>query len=250
MRTYRTSEVAAIAGVHPNTVRLYEECRLIPPVERRANGYRLFTDWHVEQLLLARTALRVEILQNGLRRQAVAILKLAAAGDFDGAISAVRSYRANLDEEQTNARKALLAVRQIRESAAESGTRVVYFSRKACAFDLGIRLDQLRNWERNGLLPDTSIDGMRRRYTERDVDFLCVIRSLRCAGFSHASILRMLTALSADPYADPVVLIDTPRADEEIVSACDRLLTSLEESIANAAEMETSLRRMQSRYSN
>jgi DNA-binding transcriptional MerR regulator len=30
MKTYRTSEVAQIIGVHPNTVRLYEEYELIP----------------------------------------------------------------------------------------------------------------------------------------------------------------------------------------------------------------------------
>lgn len=30
-------------GIHPNTVRLYEELKLIPKPERRANGYRVFT---------------------------------------------------------------------------------------------------------------------------------------------------------------------------------------------------------------
>ena len=30
MKTYKTSEVAAAIGIHPNTVRLYEEWGLIP----------------------------------------------------------------------------------------------------------------------------------------------------------------------------------------------------------------------------
>mgnify|MGYP002243597415 FL=1 len=30
MATYKTAEVAAMIGVHPNTVRLYEKMKLIP----------------------------------------------------------------------------------------------------------------------------------------------------------------------------------------------------------------------------
>lgn len=34
MKTYKTAEVAAIIGIHPNTVRLYEKLKLIPKPER------------------------------------------------------------------------------------------------------------------------------------------------------------------------------------------------------------------------
>ena len=43
MNTYKTSEIAAAIGVHPNTVRLYEELGLIPKPQRLSNGYRVFT---------------------------------------------------------------------------------------------------------------------------------------------------------------------------------------------------------------
>ena len=68
MKAYRTSEIARCIGIHPNTVRLYEELELIPKPEREANGYRIFTDFHIEQFKLARTAMKVEVLQNGLRK--------------------------------------------------------------------------------------------------------------------------------------------------------------------------------------
>ena len=42
MPTYKTAEVAAIIGIHPNTVRLYEKLGLIPKPERLPNGYRGF----------------------------------------------------------------------------------------------------------------------------------------------------------------------------------------------------------------
>lgn len=69
MNTYKTSEIAAAIGVHPNTVRLYEELGLIPKPQRLPNGYRVFTELHVEQFRLARLAFRVEVLQNGLRKK-------------------------------------------------------------------------------------------------------------------------------------------------------------------------------------
>jgi len=40
--TYSTSQIAEIAGLHPNTVRMYEEWGLIQKPERKKNGYRVF----------------------------------------------------------------------------------------------------------------------------------------------------------------------------------------------------------------
>ena len=75
MNQYRTIDVARMIGIHVNTVRLYEKCGLISKPERLENGYRVFTDLHVEQFKLARAALKVEVLQNGLRKQAVQIIR-------------------------------------------------------------------------------------------------------------------------------------------------------------------------------
>jgi len=64
LKKYKTAEVAAIVGIHPNTVRLYEKWGLITKSERQENGYRIFTDLHIMQIKLARTAFQIEILQN------------------------------------------------------------------------------------------------------------------------------------------------------------------------------------------
>lgn len=55
MKTYRTSQVAAAVGVHPNTVRLYEELQMIPKPERQANGYRIYSEEDVRRLKIIRT---------------------------------------------------------------------------------------------------------------------------------------------------------------------------------------------------
>lgn len=71
MNTYKTAEIAAIIGIHPNTVRLYEELQLIPKPERESNGCRVFTDFHIEQFRLARLAFQIEVLQNGLLKKMI-----------------------------------------------------------------------------------------------------------------------------------------------------------------------------------
>ena len=75
MQTYRTSEVAKIVGIHPNTVRLYESIGFISTPIRSDNGYRCFTERQLFELKLARLALKAEILHKGLRQQAVSIIK-------------------------------------------------------------------------------------------------------------------------------------------------------------------------------
>ena len=56
-RPLYTSDTAREVGVHPNTVRLYEEWGLLPPIPRSPRGYRLFTEAHLDLMRLARAAL-------------------------------------------------------------------------------------------------------------------------------------------------------------------------------------------------
>ena len=56
-RHYSTAQVAREVGVHPNTVRMYEVWGFLPPIPRAPNGYRLYTEFHIDQMCLARKAL-------------------------------------------------------------------------------------------------------------------------------------------------------------------------------------------------
>jgi len=57
--TLRIGELAASAGVSPDTVRHYERCGLLPPAERSASGYREFPREALVQLRTIRAALAV-----------------------------------------------------------------------------------------------------------------------------------------------------------------------------------------------
>lgn len=242
-KTYRTSEAARLIGVHPNTVRLYEDLKLISPPKRRANGYRVFTDLHLEQLRLARTALQVEVLQNGLRKQAVEIIKTAAAGDLVKAKVLTKAYLQAIFREQNNAEEAIKSVRELLSGAQP--TDHAPLRRREAAEYLGISMDTLRSWELNGLLSVKRRQNGYRVYTAEDLLRLKIIRSLRCANYSLSAILRLLGALSLDPNADIRTAIDTPDQGDDIIAVCDKLLTSLARAGENARMMYARLEKME-----
>lgn len=249
MKTYRTSEVAKIIGVHPNTVRLYETCKLIPAPMRDKNTYRIFTSFHIEQFQLARNVLEVEVLQNGLRKKAVEIIKRSASGDFDTAIALTESYLEQIKEEQMNADAAIASVKTILASnAREHSNALLSYTRKETAKMLHITIDTLRNWELNGLLRVKRKQNGYRTYTAYDIEHLKIIRALRCANYSLAAILRMLTALNNDPTTDISVSIDTPHEEDEIISVCDRLMTSLKRAEKNAKNVMETLKYFKIKY--
>ena len=221
MVTYKTAEVAAVIGVHPNTVRLYEKWGLIPEAKRQANGYRVFTAFHIQQFWLARTAFQIEVLQSGLRKKIVEVVKLSAQGNFDGAILLTKEYIADLKKERNHAEEAICIVQHI--LSGNSPGDPIFLKRKEVSDYLDISMDTLRNWEMNGLLTVKRKQNGYRVYSEQDIKRLKIIRSLRRANYSLEAILRMLQQLSRNPNADIKMALNTPRQDDDIISVCDKL---------------------------
>ena len=246
MNTYRTSEIAEIIGIHPNTVRLYEKLELIPKPARLPNGYRVFTDFHVEQFRLARLAFQVEVLQNGLRKKIVLMVKTAAAKDFDAAIALTQEYLVQIRQERANAEEAVNIVKQL--LSGTTGKSTIFLKRKEVSDRLGISMDTLRNWEMNGLLTVKRKQNGYRVYTDEDIKRLKIIRSLRCASYSLEAILRMLRQISENPDADIREALNTPKADAEIITVCDKLIASLSAAEDNAAEIIDRLKNMKIRF--
>ena len=247
MNTYTTSQVAAMIGIHPNTVRLYEEWGIIPRPERKSNGYRIFTDFHIEQIRLARTAFQIEILQNGLRKKIFQMVKLSAAGKFDQALTLTDTYVSGLRQERDNAEDAIHIVKQI--ISGETQENRAFMKRKEVSEYLGISMDALRNWEMNGLLAVKRKENGYRIYTGDDIKRLKIIRSLRCANYSLEAILRMLRQLTQNPNVDIKAALNTPRPSDDIISACDQLIFSLSAAEKNAVILMEMLQKMKRQYS-
>ncbi|WP_010297641.1 MerR family transcriptional regulator [Clostridium senegalense] len=232
-KIYKTAEVAKRIGVHSNTVRLYEKLKLIPEASRLPNGYRVFTDYHIEQFNLARTAFKVEVLQNGLRKKIINVVKLSARGELQEAINCTKDYINQIKQEQKNAEEAIEISKKLL-SGINAEDNNIFFTRKQTSDYLQVTMDTLRNWEMNGLLTVKRKQNGYRVYTESDINRLRIIRTLRCANYSLSAILRMMNSISESKEIDIREVINKPQRDEDIVTACDRLLTSLSDAEKNA----------------
>lgn len=233
-----TGDVARAVGVHPNTVRLYEEWGLLPPIPRAPNGYRQYTNRHIYQMRLARTAMRCTWAGGPIRRTTLAVVHLAAEDDLPAALEAAHALRALIQSEQEQAEAAVRVLENWAQGSASENLATPLRIGEA-AKRLGVTIDMLRNWERNGLLdvPRSPHDGYR-TYGSREISRLQVIRTLRRARYSAMSILRMLRALDSGQQADLREVLDTPAPEEaDALYATDRWLTTMAEMCQSAAEM-------------
>lgn len=246
MNTYTTSQVAKIIGIHPNTVRMYEDLELISKPFRKANGYRVFTDMHIEQFRLARTAFEIEALQGGLRKRIANVVKLTAKREYGKAISLTKEYIGVAETEIKNANEAINITKSLLQGFDTPNP--VFLKRKEASEMLGITMDTIRNWEMNGLLKVKRKENGYRVYDEQDIKKLKIIRSLRCANYSLSAILRMMNALSQNSNTDVELVLNTPENDEDIVSVCDKLVVALNLAKANAESILQMLKDMKIKY--
>lgn len=243
MQTYQTSEIAKLAGLHPNTIRFYEEIGFITRPSRKPNGYRVFTPLHLAQVRFCRLALRAEVLQNGLRDTAVEIIRLCAECRFSEASQETERYLSQIDREIAFAKAAIHTVEHLLTQAPSPDIQPKKRSEAAQALD--ITQETLRNWERNGLVAIRRLQNGYRMYTGQDMERLLIIRTLRCANYSLSAILRLTGALAQSREIPVLDALNIPDEQEEIVSVCDHLLTALSSAREDAQEMLSRIQQME-----
>jgi DNA-binding transcriptional MerR regulator len=244
-RTYlRTSDIAKAVGCHTNTVRLYEEWGFLPPIPRSRTGYRLFTEEHLDQMRLARTALRGPWPGHKIKGAALALVRLASKDDLGGALEEAYHYQSLVRAERAQAEGAAELLERWAGGAATDSTEEPLRIGQTAQL-LGVTTDMLRNWERNGLVkvPRDVRNGYR-LYGAAEIGRLRVIRMLRRAGYSIMSILRMLLYLDRGGQGDLRQVLDTPRPDEDVFSATDHWLSTLADLEQRAVDLIGQLEEM------
>lgn len=224
---FRTSDVARAAGCHPNTVRKYLEWGLLPPVERSPAGYRRFTQRHLDCMRLARLIYAAEYPGRVLRAAGNAVITQAAAEGWAAALERAQAYLAAVQAELDHAnRAAALLEHWAQTRSAEDPDPPLSIGETADL--LGVSLDIVRNWERSGLIrvPRSPENGYR-RFGWPEIERLRVIRLLSRAGYSHMAMLRMFVELDGGKTRGLKTALDTPAPDEDIFSAADHWLTTL-----------------------
>jgi len=243
-RYLRTSDIAKSVGVHPNTVRLYEVWGFLPPIPRSASGYRLFTEAHLDQMRLARTALHGPWPGRNIKQSALALVQRAASGDLGGALDQAYNHLALVQAERAQAETAAELLERWAQGIATDTTAEPLQIGEAARL-LGVTRDVLRNWERNGLVkvPRDPRNGYR-LYGAAEIGRLRVIRTLRRARYSMMAILRMLIHLDQGKEGNLRQVLDTPRPDEDVYYATDRWFSYLAELEQHATDAISQLEKM------
>lgn len=239
----RTSQIAQAVGVHPNTVRLYEEWGFLPPIPRTASGYRCFTPAHLEQMRLARIALQWPY--PGGKQVVVDLIHQARDNHLDEALALAERYRAQVRAEQGHAEAAADFLEGWAQGQrSDDGRQPLLIG--AAAAQLDVSRDVLRSWERNGLLAVPRQPGSGYRlYGAAELGRARVIRVLRQAGYSMTAVLRMCRQFDAGQRDGLRDVLDTVDPDEDIYYVTDNWLTTLQEAAARAQAILEQLQRMQ-----
>ncbi len=233
-RHLRTSDLAQAVGVHPNTVRLYEQWGFLPPIPRSASGYRLFNQRHLDQMRLARTAMSITWTGGDARKTALEMVRQAARGDLGGALELAYRLLVLVQHERAQAEAAVdFLERWAAGGVTDTSLDPLWIGQAARL--LNVTHDQLRNWERNGLVkvPRDPHNGYR-LYGAPEIGRIRVIRALVSASYSLMSVLRMMLHFDRGLAGSLRQVLDTPSPDEDIIRATDRWNSALAEMEENA----------------
>ncbi len=222
--TYSTKQLADMAGVHPNTVRLYEEWGYLSEAVRKQNNYRVFTEKHLYEMQLARAALPGPYPIDG--RLVHGLVKKFAAGEIDIAGQMAAEYLKRVDNEWKRALAALEVLDKWYADRPGDRHTVVCTTRKQAAARLGLTIDTLRTWERNELLFVNKDEKGRVYFSEWDMEKIMIVRLLRNCGYTIAALNRVLAA-GADLSAKPSEILKSPELDSDINYVTDQYLDFL-----------------------
>ncbi len=219
MKTYSTSEIAGIIGIHPNTVMLYEQWGYIAPVERKENGYRVYTETHLEQIKLIRISLRSESIKSYMKFEVQNIIRSAAQGDLKKALELSREYLTHIQNEKNNELKVMKVIQEILNSDSLE-EKNISLNRNGAGKLLGVSINVIVYWERNGLLEVPRSKNGYRVYGEDEIKLLRVIKALRQENYSTQCIGRMLKKLKTISKGNNMFLSkETEESDDWLLSS-------------------------------
>jgi DNA-binding transcriptional MerR regulator len=163
-----------------------------------------------------------------LRASGNEIIQCAVADNWQGALEKAREHLASVKAELKHADTAANLLEHWAQNMDVSSKEDPLEIREVSKL-LGVSHDVIRNWERNGLITvrRNSYNNYR-LFGKKEIERLRIIRMLSRAGYSHMAILRMFIQLDGGKTRGLKKVLDTPRDDEDIFTAADHWLTTLQ----------------------
>lgn len=229
MKNYTTSQIAKIINVHPNTVILYEKWGHIEEVKRKPNGYRIYTEKHLEQMKLARMLLKGEIIKLEFRMRSLDIIKAVVDGNFNLALSKAKAYllfiKSEVQKDSVSIEKALENLKYYKLDNLKDKLKT-----NEIAKIIGVNNDVLIYWERNGLLNIArNKSNNYREYSKNDLIMAGFIKVLRESNYTVSGIYRIINKIELSNNKTLSECIYDLDLNCEIVNDYNKLLEPLNE---------------------
>lgn len=194
-RTYRPVDLARAIGLSASQIRNYERFGFLPPADRTPTGYRVYSNRHLEALRAART------IQRGYGWQrALDAMTAVHSGDHAAALAIADERHADLHGQRAQVAQALKALASAqRDVGVVLGLRVprgrtVSIGQAAGA--LGVNASALRYWESRGVIQSGRSPSGRRRYDNRQLQQLQLVKLLRDVNYRFDTIKTVVDNLT------------------------------------------------------
>lgn len=224
---YKIGELSEITGVKAGTIRFYEQCGFLEPVERLPNRYRVYNEHHAYQVRVCRLVFG-GFVNRRLRAASLKIIEAAKNWDLTAYEHAAQNYLKEIQEDRERTQKVIGFALAYAKGKEEQDSPELLYTKKQAAELIGVTEESIRNWERNGLLP-SSPPYRKRYYLQTTVNRMYLIRLLLDTGYSVMVIFRFLQNMDSGKYANAKKLLIKPEEGEDLQSKADYYLQALAE---------------------
>lgn len=176
----RPIDIARKLNISTSTLRHYEDWGMIPPVQRSAAGYRIYTEEHIAYFECIRA------MSDGFGIWLTAkITKIIQAKDVNSAFWLVNEAQSSLHKEKLIAEKTMKSLIQQSTSCSSSKKNRDYLTINEISKETGIPVTTIRHWEKVGLLliPRDSSNKYR-LFNKNHIRQILVIHALKTSVYS------------------------------------------------------------------
>ncbi len=195
----RTSDLAKAGQLSVQAIRNYEVWHILPPAERSAKGYRLYTSQHLQALIVTK-----RLIAGYGWRCATNIMQFIHAGNLPSALAIIDARHAEIHSSRGEIEEALRILRTTLPVAPIKLDRNTFTQKHGlyvheAAKIFGLRVSALRYWEEQALLqPKRDAANHYRIYDAEQLRRLQFIVLLRKAKYSIETIRYVLDQLATD----------------------------------------------------
>ncbi|WP_078381526.1 MerR family transcriptional regulator [Sutcliffiella halmapala] len=173
-------DIARKLNISTSALRHYESWGIVPKVERKENGYRIYTEEHVayfECIRAMNTGFGMTVVRD--------IMPLIQQKKVTDALWIVNDVQVRLHKEKRKAEEALQILELEELNSFSSFNHKKWYTIKEAAERIGVADSTLRHWEKEELIkPDRDANSGYRKYSQADLRKLLIIRTVQAAVYS------------------------------------------------------------------